>query len=86
MGNQGLIYIKTPFSLVELQQWKASVRRCRENPGKVASFVDKAVKTQNPHWSNLNAMMDTLLDKTENEMVRRTVNNCYRSSNSSRKP
>ncbi|KFO62916.1 hypothetical protein N302_12002, partial [Corvus brachyrhynchos] len=73
VGNQGLIYIKTPFSLVELQQWKASVRRYRENPEKVANFVGKAVKTQNPHWNNLDAMMDTLLDETEKEMVRRTV-------------
>lgn len=67
MGNQGLIYIKAPFSLVELQQWKASVGQCRENPEEVANFVDKAVKTQNPDCSNLDAMMGTLFDETEKD-------------------
>lgn len=40
-----MIYIKTPFSLVELQQWKTSVGRYRDNPEKVANLFNRAVET-----------------------------------------
>lgn len=38
----------------------------------MANLVDRAIKTQNPDWGDLNAMMDTL-DEREKENVRRTV-------------
>ncbi|XP_071410337.1 uncharacterized protein [Pithys albifrons albifrons] len=73
MGNQGPMYIKTPFSLVELQQWKASVGSYRDNPDKVANYVERAIKTQDPDWFDLEVLMDTLLDSTEKEMVKRAA-------------
>ncbi|KAI1233206.1 hypothetical protein IHE44_0004800, partial [Lamprotornis superbus] len=44
------------------QQWKASSGWYRDNPEKVANLVDRAIKTQNPDWGDLNAMLETLLD------------------------
>uniref|UniRef100_A0A8C5TDA2 Core shell protein Gag P30 domain-containing protein n=1 Tax=Malurus cyaneus samueli TaxID=2593467 RepID=A0A8C5TDA2_9PASS len=69
VGNQGLVYIKTPFSLGELQQWKESVGRYRDNPERVAMHFVTAIKAQNPDWSDLNVMLDESLDISEKEMV-----------------
>ncbi|KFW85257.1 hypothetical protein N305_01965, partial [Manacus vitellinus] len=73
MGNQGPVLIKTPFSLVELQQWKAFVGAYRDNPDKVANYMERAIRTQNPDWCDLEVMMDTLLDSTEKQMVKRAA-------------
>ncbi|XP_027528820.1 uncharacterized protein LOC113962235 [Neopelma chrysocephalum] len=73
MSNQGPVLIKVPFSLVELQQWKAFVGAYRDNPDKVANYVERAIRTQNPDWCDLEVMMDTLLDSTEKEMVKRAA-------------
>ncbi|XP_017670586.1 PREDICTED: uncharacterized protein LOC108497467 [Lepidothrix coronata] len=73
MGNQGPVLIKVPFSLVELQQWKAFVGAYRDNPDKVANYMERAIRTQNPDWCDLEVMMDTSLDSTEKEMVKRAA-------------
>ncbi|XP_051636443.1 transcription initiation factor TFIID subunit 4-like, partial [Manacus candei] len=73
MGNQGPVLIKAPFSLVELQQWKAFVGAYRDNPDKVANYMERAIRTQNPDWCDLEVMMDTLLDSTEKQMVKRAA-------------
>ncbi|XP_051634190.1 uncharacterized protein LOC127466879 [Manacus candei] len=71
--NQGTVLIKAPFSLVELQQWKDCVGAYRDNPEKMANYVQRAIKSQNPDWNDLEVMMDTLLDQTEKEMVKRAA-------------
>ncbi|KFO57812.1 hypothetical protein N302_03222, partial [Corvus brachyrhynchos] len=73
VGNQGAIYIKAPFSLGELQQWKNSIGKYRDNPERVAMRVEMAIKSQNPDWGDLNVMLDELLDKTEREMVNKAA-------------
>ncbi|KFO61793.1 hypothetical protein N302_12096, partial [Corvus brachyrhynchos] len=73
VGNQGMIYIKTSFSLGELQQWKNSNGKYRDNPERVAMSVEMAIKSQNPDWGDLNIMLDKLLDKTEREMVNKAA-------------
>ncbi|KFO55942.1 hypothetical protein N302_03551, partial [Corvus brachyrhynchos] len=73
VGNQGPIYIKTPYSLVELEQWKVTVGKHKENPDKVTNLVARAIDTQNPDWNDLKSMMDTLLDHTEREMVNKAI-------------
>lgn len=57
VGNPGPIYIKVLYSLIELEQWKATVRKYKENPDKVANLVEREINTQNPDWSDLKAMM-----------------------------
>ncbi|KAL2294560.1 hypothetical protein Nmel_008297, partial [Mimus melanotis] len=44
---------------------KAQLDHNRDNPEEVANLVSRAIKTQNPDWSDLNVMLDTLLDETE---------------------
>uniref|UniRef100_A0A8U7N7Y5 Core shell protein Gag P30 domain-containing protein n=1 Tax=Corvus moneduloides TaxID=1196302 RepID=A0A8U7N7Y5_CORMO len=73
VGNQGVIYIKAPFSLRELQQWKNSIGKYRDNPERVAMCVEMAVKSQNPDWGDLNVMLYELLNKTEREMVNKAA-------------
>ncbi|KAI1233214.1 hypothetical protein IHE44_0004808, partial [Lamprotornis superbus] len=43
-GNQGPIYIKAQYSLVELEQWKATVGKYKENPDN-RQMVNKAITT-----------------------------------------
>lgn len=45
----------------------------RDNPEKVANLVIRAIKTQDPDRSDLNVILDTLLDETEKEMVDKAV-------------
>uniref|UniRef100_A0A8U7N8D8 Uncharacterized protein n=1 Tax=Corvus moneduloides TaxID=1196302 RepID=A0A8U7N8D8_CORMO len=73
VGNQGVIYVKAPFSLGELQQWKNSIGKYRDNPERVAMRVEMAIKSQNSDWGDLNVMLDELLDKTEREMVNKAA-------------
>lgn len=39
----------------------------------MATLVQRAIKTQNPDWSDLTAVMDTLLDPTERQMVNKDI-------------
>ncbi|KFO57338.1 hypothetical protein N302_13829, partial [Corvus brachyrhynchos] len=71
----GPIYIKVTYCLVELQQWKATFGKYKENPDKVANLVGRAINTQNPDWSDLKSMTDTFLDPTEREMVNKAIIN-----------
>ncbi|KAJ7412765.1 hypothetical protein BTVI_45344 [Pitangus sulphuratus] len=73
MGNQGPVLIKVPFSLFELQQWKASVGTYTDNPEKMANYVERAIRTQNPDWYDLEVMLDAFLDSTEKEMVKQAA-------------
>lgn len=36
-------------------------------------MLKRAIDTQNPDWSELKSMMDTLLDHTEREMVNKAI-------------
>ncbi|KAI1233215.1 hypothetical protein IHE44_0004809, partial [Lamprotornis superbus] len=73
VGNQGPIYIKVPYSLAELEQWKTPVGKYRENPDKVANLVERAINTQNLDWADLKSMMDTLLDLIGRQTVNKAI-------------
>ncbi|KFO58248.1 hypothetical protein N302_10919, partial [Corvus brachyrhynchos] len=69
----GPVYIKVLYSLIELEQWKSTVGKYKENPDKVATLVQRAIQTQNPDWSDLAAMIETLLGPTERQMVNKAI-------------
>lgn len=69
VSNQGPVYVKVPYSLIKLEQWKTTVGKYKENPDKVATLVERAIITQNPDWADLNSMLDTLLDPTDNKWL-----------------
>ncbi|RMC09633.1 hypothetical protein DUI87_13419 [Hirundo rustica rustica] len=73
VGNQGSVYVKVPYSLLELEQWKTTVGKYKENPDKVAVLVEQVINSQNPDWADLNSMLDTLLDPTERRMVNKAI-------------
>ncbi|RMC21012.1 hypothetical protein DUI87_01868 [Hirundo rustica rustica] len=68
-----LVYVEVPYSLIELEQWKTTVGKYKENPDKVATLVEWAINSQNPDWADLNSMLDTLLDPTERRMVNKAI-------------
>ncbi|KAL2305853.1 hypothetical protein Nmel_003745 [Mimus melanotis] len=45
VGNQRPKYVKVPYTLIELEQWKTTVGKYKENPDKVAKSVDRAKET-----------------------------------------
>ncbi|KFO64423.1 hypothetical protein N302_01051, partial [Corvus brachyrhynchos] len=57
----------------ELEEWKATVGKYKENPDKVANLVERTINTQNPDWSDLKSMIETLLDPTERQMVKKAI-------------
>ena len=48
VGNSGPVFIKVPFSISDLNNWKLAAGNYREDPEKVASAFEMIVKTQNP--------------------------------------
>ncbi|TRZ09133.1 hypothetical protein HGM15179_017974 [Zosterops borbonicus] len=45
VGNQRPTHVKVPYSLIELEQWKTTVKKHKEDPGKVATFVEQCLYT-----------------------------------------
>ncbi|KAL2309378.1 hypothetical protein Nmel_005575 [Mimus melanotis] len=73
LSNQGSIYVKVPYSLIELEQWKTTIGKYKKNPNKVAKLVEQAINSQNPDWADLNSILDTLLDPTVRQMVNKAI-------------
>ncbi|XP_074878289.1 uncharacterized protein LOC142028153 [Buteo buteo] len=72
VGNDGPVYVKVPFSVTDLMAWKQAAGVYREDPERVGRVVDTIIKTQNPDWSDLQVILDNLLDDTEKQMVLKT--------------
>lgn len=64
VSSQGPIYVKVPYSVIESEQWKTTVRKYKENPENVAK-LERAINTQNPDWAHLNSVFDILFYPTE---------------------
>ncbi|KAL2308948.1 hypothetical protein Nmel_005121, partial [Mimus melanotis] len=73
VSNQGPVYVKVPYSLIELEQWKTTLDKYKDNPNKVVKLVEPAINSENPDWADLNSMLDTLLDPTERRMVNKAI-------------
>uniref|UniRef100_A0A8B9G5X8 Core shell protein Gag P30 domain-containing protein n=1 Tax=Amazona collaria TaxID=241587 RepID=A0A8B9G5X8_9PSIT len=61
-----------PFSITDLRSWKDIAGVYREDPERVAK-VETIIRTQDPDWSDLQVILDTLLDDTEKKMVLSTA-------------
>uniref|UniRef100_A0A8B9NBF7 Core shell protein Gag P30 domain-containing protein n=1 Tax=Accipiter nisus TaxID=211598 RepID=A0A8B9NBF7_9AVES len=72
VGNDGLVYVKVPFSVTDLMAWKQAAGVYREDPERVGRVVDTIIRMQNLDWSDLQAILDNLLDDTEKQMVLKT--------------
>ncbi|XP_010576473.1 PREDICTED: uncharacterized protein LOC104838433 [Haliaeetus leucocephalus] len=68
VGNSGPVYVKVPFSVTDLMAWKQAAGVYREDPERVGRVVDTIIRTQNPDWSDLQVILDNLLDDTEKQM------------------
>lgn len=73
VSSQGPICVNVPYSLIELEHWKTTVGKYKDNPDKVAKLVERAINSQNPDWADVNSMSDTLLDPTERRMVNKVI-------------
>ncbi|XP_037228048.1 uncharacterized protein LOC119140653 [Falco rusticolus] len=69
VGSDGPVYVKIPFTATDLMTWKQVAGNYREDPEKVGKVVDTIIRTQNPDWSDLQVILDNLLDDTEKQMV-----------------
>ena len=72
VGNDGPVYVKAPFSVMDLMAWKQAAGTYREDPERVGRIVDTIIRTQNPDWNDLQVILDTLMDGTEKQMILRT--------------
>lgn len=45
--NQGPMYVKVPYSLMELEQWKATAGKHKEKTDKVAMLMERAINSRN---------------------------------------
>lgn len=49
--------------------WKQAAGVYTEDPERVGRVMDTIIRTQNPDWSDLQVILDNLLDDTEKQMV-----------------
>ncbi|KFP96951.1 hypothetical protein N330_00327, partial [Leptosomus discolor] len=69
----GPVYVKVPFSPSDLIIWKETAGPYRGDPGKGGRVMGMIIKTQNPDWDDIQAILDTRMDSTEKQMVLRTA-------------
>ncbi|KFQ69733.1 hypothetical protein N335_01702, partial [Phaethon lepturus] len=73
VGNNGPVTVKVPFSITELRPWKEMAGTYREDPERVAKVFETIIGTQDPDWSDLQVILDTLLDDTREKMALNTA-------------
>ncbi|KFP34763.1 hypothetical protein N324_02051, partial [Chlamydotis macqueenii] len=57
------------FSVPDLMAWKQAAGVYREGPEKGGRVVETMIRAQDPDWNDLQVILDTLLDSTEEQMV-----------------
>ncbi|KFU87665.1 hypothetical protein M959_14469, partial [Chaetura pelagica] len=73
MGMGGLARIKVPFTFADLDGWRATVGNYRDGPKKVAKGFELIVKTQDPDWEDVDAMLDAAFSESEKQMIVRAA-------------
>ncbi|KFU85301.1 hypothetical protein M959_15252, partial [Chaetura pelagica] len=72
-GKNGPVYVKVPFSFLDLMAWKQAAGTYRENPERMGRVVDTIIRTQDTDWNDLQVILDNLLDETEKQMALRSA-------------
>ena len=73
MGVGGPVRIKVPFTLADLDGWRITAGNYRDDPEKVAKGFELMVKTQDPDWADVDAMLDVVFSESEKQMVVRAA-------------
>ncbi|KFV52154.1 hypothetical protein N328_11898, partial [Gavia stellata] len=73
VGNDGPIMIRVPFSITDLNNWKLVAGNCRVDQDKVANAFEIMIKTQDPDWKDIEAIMQALFSSTEREMIHKAA-------------
>ncbi|KFQ64336.1 hypothetical protein N335_08452, partial [Phaethon lepturus] len=73
VGNNGPVTVKVLFSITDLRSWKETAGTYREDAERVAKMFETIIRTQDTDWSDLQVILDTLLDGTEKKMVLNTA-------------
>lgn len=73
VGNDGLVVVKVPFSISDLNNWKTAAGNYQDDPEKVVNAFELMVKIQNPDWQDVDAILQMLFDSTEKDMVRKAA-------------
>uniref|UniRef100_A0A8B9Z6Y2 Core shell protein Gag P30 domain-containing protein n=1 Tax=Buteo japonicus TaxID=224669 RepID=A0A8B9Z6Y2_9AVES len=71
VGNEGPVLVKVPFSVTDLNNWKLAAGNYRDNPDRAASAFEMMIKTQDPDWKDIEAIMQVLFDSTEREIIQK---------------
>ncbi|KAK4828197.1 hypothetical protein QYF61_024631 [Mycteria americana] len=73
MGVGGPVRIKVPFTLADLDGWRVTAGSYRDDPERVAKGFELIVKTQDPDWEDVDAMLDAVFSESEKQMVVRAA-------------
>lgn len=73
MGNDGPITVKVPFSISDVSNWKVATGSYRDDAKKVASAFEMMIRTRNPDWQDIEAILQVVFDSTERDMIWRAV-------------
>lgn len=73
VGNEGPVTVKVPFSVTNLNNWKIITGSYIDNPDRVASTFDLMIRTQDPDWNDIEAVLMIVFDATEWGMIKKTA-------------
>ncbi|KAK4810735.1 hypothetical protein QYF61_007714 [Mycteria americana] len=73
MGAGGPVRIKVPFTLADLDGWRVTAGSYRDDPERVAKGFELIVKTQDPDWEDVDAMLDAVFSESEKQMIVRAA-------------
>ncbi|KFV44730.1 hypothetical protein N341_11729, partial [Tyto alba] len=69
MGAGGPARIKVPFTFADLDGWRVTAGNYRDDPEKVAKGFELLVKTPDPDWEDVDAMLDASFSESEKQMI-----------------
>ncbi|KFW06105.1 hypothetical protein N327_12927, partial [Fulmarus glacialis] len=75
VGPEGPVVVKVPFAITDLNNWRQAERNYRDNPEKTARAFEMLIKTQDPDWSDLDAVRGEVFDSTDMDMIKRAIRN-----------
>ncbi|XP_015716576.1 natural cytotoxicity triggering receptor 3 ligand 1 [Coturnix japonica] len=72
VGPRGIILVRVPFSLPDLESWREICKNYRDDPLKVARHLQFIIRQHDPDWDDIQLLLDQLTE-TEKQLVLKTA-------------
>ncbi|KFV54035.1 hypothetical protein N328_12787, partial [Gavia stellata] len=63
------VWVKVPFSVLDLKAWKEMAGIYREDPERVAKVMETIVENRDPDWKDLQVLLNNLVSYEERTII-----------------